>query len=120
MIMVSARLLSIAAGHGETWPALLRLSGLGTLGANVIDNLPAYLALEPAATDSPLRLAALLVGVNAGPVITPWASLATLLWAARCRSAGVAVSWPRFALRGAMLAPLVVGAAVTALWLVHG
>ena len=65
------------------------MSGLGTLGANLIDNLPAYLALEPAAADSPLRLAALLVGVNAGPVITPWASLATLLWAARCRSAGV-------------------------------
>ena len=112
--------LSIAAGHGETWPALLRMSGLGTLGANLIDNLPAYLALEPAAADSPLRLAALLVGVNAGPVITPWASLATLLWAARCRSADVTVSWPRFALRGVLLAPLVVGAAVTALWLVHG
>jgi len=112
--------LSIAAGHGQTWPALLRMSGLGTLGANLIDNLPAYLALEPAAADSPLRLAALLVGVNAGPVITPWASLATLLWAARCRSAGVTVSWPRFALRGVLLAPLVVGAAVTALWLVHG
>ena len=96
------------------------MSGLGTLGANLIDNLPAYLALEPAAADSPLRLAALLVGVNAGPVITPWASLATLLWAARCRSADVTVSWCRFALRGVLLAPLVVGAAVTALWLVHG
>ena len=32
---------------------------------------------------------ALLVGVNAGPLITPWASLATLLWLQRCRTAGI-------------------------------
>ncbi|MCW2810287.1 MAG: arsenic transporter [Friedmanniella sp.] len=111
-------LLGVAAGHGEGWVALTRMTGLGALGANVLDNLPSYLALEPAA-GSPLRLAALLVGVNAGPLVTPWASLATLLWAARCRSAGVPVSWGRFALRGLVVAPLVLLASVTALWLAH-
>lgn len=111
--------LGVAAGHGESWPALLRMAGLGGLGANVLDNLPTYLALEPTAADAPLRLAALLVGVNAGPLITPWASLATLLWADRCRKAGVTVSWGRFALRGLVVAPLVVLAAVSALWAVH-
>ncbi|WP_375431882.1 SLC13 family permease [uncultured Friedmanniella sp.] len=113
-------LLDAAAGRGEGWTALLRLAGLGALGANVVDNLPSYLALEPAAADSPVRLAALLVGVNAGPLVTPWASLATLLWAARCRSAGVDVSWGRFALRGLVLVPLLLVSAVTALWLVSG
>jgi len=113
-------LLGAAAGHGQGWVALLRLSGLGALGANVVDNLPSYLALEPAGDGSPLRLAALLVGVNAGPLVTPWASLATLLWAARCRSAGEPVSWGRFALRGLLLVPLLLVGAVTALWLVHG
>ena len=44
--------LSIAAGHGETWPALPADERPGALGANLIDNLPAYLALEPAAADS--------------------------------------------------------------------
>ena len=48
---------------------------------------------------------ALLVGVNAGPLITPWASLATLLWLQRCRTAGIAVPWrwlvPPARLRGA-------------------
>ena len=111
-------LLTTAAGRGQSWPGLLRLTGLGALGANAVDNLPSYLALEPAA-DSPLRLAALLVGVNAGPLVTPWASLATLLWAARCRSAGVGVSWGRFALRGLLLVPVLLVAAVTALWLVQ-
>ncbi len=110
--------LGIAAGQGQAWLALARVTGLGALGANVLDNLPSYLALEPAA-GSPLRLAALLVGVNAGPLVTPWASLATLLWAARCRSAGVPVSWGRFALRGLVVAPLVLLASVTTLWLAH-
>jgi arsenical pump membrane protein len=49
-------------------------------------------------------------------LITPWASLATLLWAGRCRSAGVTVSWARFALRGLVLVPLVVLSSTTALW----
>ncbi|GAA1831867.1 SLC13 family permease [Microlunatus capsulatus] len=112
-----AELLTRAAGEGEGWTALLRVAALGALGANLLDNLPSYLALEPAADGSPLRLLALLVGVNAGPLVTPWASLATLLWAARCRAAGVAVSWGRFALRGLVLVPLLLLAAVTALWL---
>jgi arsenical pump membrane protein len=49
-------------------------------------------------------------------MITPWASLATLLWAGRCRSAGVSVSWPRFALRGLVLVPVVILASTTALY----
>ena len=112
--------LSRAAGHGSSGVALAQLCGVGAVGANLVDNLPSYLALEPAADASPLRLAALLVGVNAGPLITPWASLATLLWAARCRSAGVAVSWRRFAARGAVLVPLLLAMSVTSLWLAHG
>jgi arsenical pump membrane protein len=108
-------LLGRLAGTGETWPALLRLAGLGALGANLLDNLPAYLALEPVALDHPVRLVALLVGVNAGPLVTPWASLATLLWAARCRAAGVEVSWARFALRGLVLVPVLLVTATLAL-----
>ena len=53
-------------------------------------------------------------------MITPWASLATLLWAARCRSADVSVSWRRFAARGAVLVPLLLAMSVTSLWLAHG
>jgi arsenical pump membrane protein len=93
-------------GQGDTWTDLLRLAGISALAANLLNNLPAYLAVEPSALDSPLRLAALLVGVNAGPLITPWASLATLLWAGRCRAAGLQVSWLRFAGLGAVLVPL--------------
>lgn len=100
------RLVGELVGRGHSWLDLLRLAGVSALAANLLNNLPAYLAVEPTALDSPARLAALLVGVNAGPLITPWASLATLLWAGRCRAAGLQVSWLRFALLGALLVPL--------------
>jgi Na+/H+ antiporter NhaD/arsenite permease-like protein len=110
--------LSTVAGTGDGPLALLRLAGVGAASANIVDNLPAYLALESTA-GSPLRIAALLVGVNTGPLITPWASLATLLWAGRLRSLEVAVSWRRFVLLGFLVAPLTVGLAVFALSLVR-
>ncbi len=113
-------LVRIAAGTGETWPALARLTGIGAVAANLINNLPGYLALEPAAAGSPIRLAVLLLGVGSGSLVVPWASLATLLWAGRCRSVGVPVRWGRFALRGALLVPPLLVVAVTAQWLVHG
>jgi Na+/H+ antiporter NhaD/arsenite permease-like protein len=112
-------LLSEVAGSGTDLGALLRLSVSGMLGANAVDNLPAYLALEPAATPSigtaPVRLAALLIGVNAGPLITPWASLATLLWHSRLQTLGVEVRWSRYLLMGLVAAPLTVVAATIGL-----
>lgn len=106
--------LSAAAGSGETLPELWRLAGIGALAANAVNNLPAYLALEPVA-DSPVRLAALLIGVGAGPLVTPWASLATLLWHERLRAVGVEVPWGRYVLAGLVAAPLIVAAAVVPL-----
>ncbi|TDN92127.1 arsenite efflux membrane protein ArsB [Microbacterium sp. BK668] len=107
-------ILQTLSGTGDDLVALWRLSGIGMLGANAVNNLPAYLALEGVA-DSPARLGALLVGVNAGPLVTPWASLATLLWHSRLTAAGVPVSWMRFALLGLVAAPLAVGLAVVPL-----
>jgi len=107
-------LLAAVSGTGESPLALLRLSLTGMVGANAIDNLPAYLALEPVA-GSPVRLAALLIGVNAGPLITPWASLATLLWHQRLTSFDVELRWKRYVLLGAIVAPVTVVLATLAL-----
>ncbi len=95
-------------GTGSNLFSLWGIAGAGAVGANLVNNLPAYLALETAASGNPARLAALLVGVNAGPLITPWASLATLLWHQRLRAEGIDVPWRRFVLWGLLLAPLVV------------
>ncbi|CDK00698.1 Citrate transporter [Microbacterium sp. C448] len=107
----SAAVFGALTGTGEDLFSLWRVAGIGMLGANVINNLPAYLALESAA-GSPVRLAALLIGVNAGPLITPWASLATLLWHQRLHALGVDVPWRRYVVLGLVGAPVSVGLAV--------
>jgi Na+/H+ antiporter NhaD/arsenite permease-like protein len=99
--------LSALAGAGESPLALLRVSGVGALSANVVNNLPAYLALEPTAV-SPVRLASLLIGVNAGPLITPWASLATLLWHERLRGLAVDISWRKYIGLGLIIVPVTI------------
>ncbi len=106
--------LALVAGSGDDPLALLQVAFAGLLGANAIDNLPAYLALEPVAA-SPARIAALLVGVNAGPLITPWASLAVLLWHRRLVALGVELSWSRYVLLGIVVAPVTVALATLAL-----
>ncbi len=95
-----------------------RAAATGGVLSNVLNNLPVYVAGEavvPVANHD--QLLGLLIGTNVGPLITPWASLATLLWAERCRSAGVAISWARFVLTGAVTAVLVLAASVGALLL---
>ena len=78
--------------------------------SNVVNNLPAYLAIEPAipAGDT-TRLFAVLLGTNAGPLILLWGSMATLLWR------GVHISALRFAAIGLGGVPLVLLASTAAL-----
>lgn len=72
-------------------------------------------ALEPTAGGSPVRLLAILIGANLGPLITPWASLATLLWLERCRARGVEIPLRIFVLAGLVMAPAAVACAIAAL-----
>ena len=53
--------------------------------------------------------------MNLGPLVTPWASLATLLWHQRLTTLGVRISWPRFMGLGLVGVAVVVPAAVAAL-----
>lgn len=98
--------------------SLWRVGAVGAVSANVVNNLPAYLALEPVSDGSPERLMALLIGVNAGSIVTVWGSLATLLWRDRCRRAGLTIkAWP-YAVRSLACAVAAVSAAlVTLTWM---
>jgi Na+/H+ antiporter NhaD/arsenite permease-like protein len=108
--------LTSPTAAGDSPGDLFRLAALGAVSANAINNLPAYLVLEPAAGD-PVALMALLIGVNLGPLITPWASLATLLWHHRIVSLGVEIRWSRFVLWGAIAAvPTVLAAVLVLMW----
>jgi arsenical pump membrane protein len=107
--------LAPAVGSGTRPLDLLHLSGASAVAANLVNNLPAYLVVEPAAADDVRRLVATLVGVNAGALVTPWASLATLLWLQRCRSAGLQVPLLKLAGWGALCAVVCVTAATLAI-----
>jgi arsenical pump membrane protein len=62
---------------------LLAIVGMAFLAAgiaNVVNNLPATLALVPLLADRPALMLAMLLGVNIGPNLSYAGSLATLLW----------------------------------------
>lgn len=107
-------LRSVLVTEGTGVSELFVLSGAAALASNMLNNLPAYLLFEPAA-GSDVEIMAVLIGSNAGPLITPWASLATLLWADQLRRAGIKVSWCRYAALGGVLAVIAVGASTAVL-----
>jgi arsenical pump membrane protein len=109
------RALVSANGGAE---GAFRAAAAGAGLSNLLNNLPSYVAGEAAVpVANHLQLLALLIGTNIGPVITPWASLATLLWYERCRATGVTVPLRKFMLTGAGLAVAGIAASVGALLL---
>ncbi|MCX4786071.1 MULTISPECIES: SLC13 family permease [unclassified Streptomyces] len=112
-------LLASALGSDDGWAGMLRSAGVGAGVSNVLNNLPAYVAGEAVVPAGNHRqLLALLIGVNAGPVITPWASLATLLWFERCRWHGTRIDTGRFVRTGLVLSVTGTAAATCALALI--
>ncbi len=115
--------VTAVAEHGLT-RLLARLSGGSVLAttavagvaSNAVNNLPAYLAVEPAVpAGHTSQLLGALLGTNGGPLILLWGSLATLLWRERCKSRGVTISPLTFAAVGAGGVPLVLLATWAAL-----
>jgi arsenical pump membrane protein len=110
--------MSAMIGDNDGLAGMYRAAATGAGLSNVVNNLPAYLAGEAAVPPgNGTQLLALLIGTNVGPVITPWASLATLLWFERCHAHKVEVPLGRFMLTGAGLAVVGLAGTVGALWL---
>ena len=107
------RLLDDVIGGGGDW----RVGGIAAGAANAFNNLPAYLALERQTSQHDLL--ALLCGINIGPLILLWGSLATLLWRERCKARGLEISAGQFARVGLVGMPIVLAAALGALTLVN-
>jgi Na+/H+ antiporter NhaD/arsenite permease-like protein len=90
-----------------------RTAATGAVLANLVNNLPAYVAVEAAVpTGHPTQLLGLLAGTNLGPLVLPWGSLATVIWFERVREAGVRVDLRRFVLTGLVTALLTILATV--------
>jgi arsenical pump membrane protein len=104
-------LVPSTAGFG----ALLLTALLAAALANVVNNLPATLALVPIVAGNPAVLLAVLVGVNVGPNATYPGSLATLLW--RRMLPADAAPQPRvFHAFGLLTVPLLLVVVTTLLW----
>ena len=58
--------------------------------------------------------------MNLGPLVSPWASLATLLWHSRLRAMGINISWRGYMLAGAAVVVVLLPLSVLALWLSAG
>lgn len=109
-------LLESALGSDDGFLGMLRSAAVGAGLSNVLNNLPAYLAGEAVVpVGNREQLLALLIGVNVGPLVTPWASLATLLWFERCRWHGTRIGMGRFLGTGLVLSVTGTLAAVSTL-----
>jgi arsenical pump membrane protein len=110
------RVVASVTREGGGLAAMLEVAGVGAVASNLVNNLPAYLVVEPdAAGGGPSRLLALLIGTNVGPLVLLWGSLATLLWRERCKARGVEVSAWHFASMGLIGVPIVLVATTAAL-----
>ncbi len=111
---VGQLLTRLVGAGGAPWD-LARVAAAGAVSGNLVNNLPAYLALEEVCATSPERLLALLIGTNVAPVVTPWGSLATLLWLHRTRAAGLRIPPASLAAQGLAVAVVAGAGALLAL-----
>ncbi len=110
----SRALIESCARLGAPWAALATGFAAG-LAANVVNNLPVGLNLGevlPAAHAGLHASEAALIGVNLGPNATVNGSLATVLWMAIVRRAGIDVSPAAFAKVGIPATALALAAAL--------
>lgn len=99
--------------------ALLAVAGIAAVLANLVNNLPAVLALLPiAAAGGPGLVLAVLLGVNIGPNLSYVGSLATLLWRRVLRERGAETSVAEFTRLGLLTTPVTLAASSVALWAV--
>ncbi|WP_373428655.1 SLC13 family permease [Streptomyces sp. B1I3] len=102
---------------GSSLPELLAVAAVAAVLANLINNLPAVLALLPVvAAAGPGPLLAALIGVNIGPNLTYVGSLATLLWRRILHAHGTDVELGDFTRLGLLTVPATLGVSTVALW----
>lgn len=104
----------IPSGSGLV--ALLAVAAVAAVIANLLNNLPATLLLVPLVAHQPALILAVLLGVNIGPNLAWFGSLANLLWRDVMHRQAVPPSSRRYVLLGLVTVPPTLVAAVVALW----
>jgi arsenical pump membrane protein len=106
---------------GASLPVLLVVAFVAAVLANLVNNLPAVLALLPiaaAAGGGAGPVLAVLIGVNIGPNLTYVGSLATVLWRRVLHEHDTDPDLGRFTRLGLLTVPASLVAATVALWAV--
>jgi arsenical pump membrane protein len=112
-------LLGDALPDGSSLPALLAITGLAAVLANLVNNLPAVLALLPIVSAGGAGpVLAVLIGVNIGPNLTYVGSLATLLWRRVLHEHDTDPGLGQFTRLGLLTVPIGLVASTVALWAV--
>ena len=101
---------------GSSFAALIGVAVIAAGLANLVNNLPATLALVPVVAGSPGVVLAALIGVNVGPNLSYPGSLATLLWRRQLPEEHKPAA-REFHLLGALTVPLLLVMCVGALWI---
>jgi arsenical pump membrane protein len=102
----------------QSLPALLAVTALSAVLANLVNNLPATLIMVAVVSGSaPGAVLAMLIGVNVGPNLTYVGSLATLLWRRIVHAHDEDVDTREFLKLGALTVPASLVAGTVALWL---
>ena len=114
-------LITALLPDGQSLGALLAVAGIAAVFANVVNNLPATLAMLPAAMaiGTPAILA-VLIGVNIGANLSYVGSLANLLWRRVLGPSGEAPTAGDFTKVGLLTVPVTLVASTTALWVSVG
>ena len=101
----------IGSLHSGSVRKMLVVAGITAAASNAMNNLPAALLMRSILHDAHLHarsVFAALVAANAGSIVTPFGSLATMLVVALARRDGVKVSLRSVVGLGAVLAPVLV------------
>jgi arsenical pump membrane protein len=102
---IIAMFLSITPLHNliageKSLTGLFVTGGLMAILSALTNNLPATLAgvllLGTVKKPAMLAIYAIIIGVDVGPKLTPYGSLATLIWMEILKSKGVEISWGRY------------------------
>jgi len=111
-------LVSAILPSGSSLGALLAVAGIAAVLANLVNSLPATLALLPGAAliGTPAVLA-VLIGVNVGANLTYVGSLANLTWRRALVPNGNPPSPTNFAAVGIVTVPVTLVASTGALWI---
>jgi arsenical pump membrane protein len=123
-VLLAAALAVVAGGVAAELPRALssagdggfRGFGTGVIAANALNNLPAAL-LSFRHVAHTTNLWPLLLGLNIGPMLLITGSLASLLWQASARAAGVPVGAASYSRVGALVGVPAMAAVAVLVWL---